>query len=130
MARTQQRGERRTEKNLNRLNSDNLSPFSKSVISKILKIPKGKVATYGQIAKLAGNERGARGVSWILNSCSRAYKLPWHRVLGSSGKISFHPMSSDYLKQKKVLKAEGVIFDELDRIDLIRFGWKDRSQRD
>jgi methylated-DNA-protein-cysteine methyltransferase-like protein len=56
---------------------DEMTPFSKMVIRLIKKIPRGNVASYGQIAALAGNPRGSRGVSWILHSCSRSHKLPW-----------------------------------------------------
>jgi len=66
-----------------------LSDFSKKVMTLIKQIPKGRVATYGQIAKLAGKSQGSRGVAWILNSSSVAHELSWHRVLNSKGMISF-----------------------------------------
>jgi methylated-DNA-protein-cysteine methyltransferase-like protein len=101
-----------------------LSPFSKKVIFLIGKIPEGKVATYGQIAKLAGKPHGSRGVAWILHSSSRAYRLPWQRVLGSQGKISFPWGSPSFVRQKRLLLGEGVEFGENDRIDLKKFQWK------
>lgn len=101
-----------------------LGDFSKKVIAAIQKIPKGKVATYGQIAGLAGKTHGARGVSWILHSSSKTYKLPWHRVLGSKGTISFPVKSSSYKEQKRLLQKEGVIFMDDDKIDLKKFQWK------
>jgi len=66
-----------------------ISEFTKQVMEQIKAIPFGNVATYKQIAELAGKPQASRGVSWILHSCSTAYKLPWHRVLNSQGKISF-----------------------------------------
>lgn len=100
------------------------SDFTKKVIQLIRAIPKGKVATYGQIAKLAGKPHGARGVAWILHSCSKSHRLPWHRVIGFKGTISFPKRSSNYLEQKKKLIAEGIVFLDSDRIDLNRYQWK------
>jgi len=100
------------------------SAFSKKVIELIRQVPKGKIATYGQIAKLAGKPQGSRGVSWILNSSSKTYKLPWQRILGASGKISFPEGSAEYKKQKKLLVSEGIEFDDKGFIDLARFQWK------
>lgn len=98
--------------------------FSKKVISFIKKIPKGKVATYAQIAKLAGKPQGVRGVVWILHSSSYTEDLPWHRVINSKGKISFPPMSAQELKQKSLLEREGVEFSEAGIVDLKVFQWK------
>jgi methylated-DNA-protein-cysteine methyltransferase related protein len=101
-----------------------LSEFSKKVIGLIKKIPEGKVATYGQIAKLAGKPQGSRGVAWILHSSSKTHSLPWQRVLGSKGKISFPTSSALYSRQKRLLKKEGILFGEQDRIDLAKYQWK------
>ena len=106
-----------------------LSEFSKKVIGQILKIPSGKVATYKQIAALAGKPHGARGVSWILHSCSTTYKLPWHRVLNSKGTISFDKKSHNYREQKKRLEKEGVQFSETAQINLAKFQWKKRPAK-
>lgn len=86
--------------------------FSKKVIQLIRSIPRGKVASYGQIAKLAGKPHGSRGVAWILHSSSRAHALPWQRVLNSKGRISFPEDSREYARQKKLLENEGVEFVE------------------
>lgn len=101
-----------------------LSDFSKKVIALIQKIPKGNVATYGQIAKLAGKPQGSRGVAWILNSSSEAHKLPWQRVLNSKGTISFPVGSASFKKQKKLLMGEGIEFDKNNAIDMKQFQWK------
>lgn len=100
------------------------SEFSIKVIKTILKIPQGKVATYRQVAELAGNGHGARGVSWILHSCSTKYKLPWQRVINSQGGISFEPNTHNFRKQKKLLMAEGVEVSFGGKIDLKKFQWK------
>lgn len=106
-----------------------LSPFSKKVIETILKIPSGNVATYKQIAELAGKPQGSRGVSWILHSCSTTYKLPWHRVLNSQGRISFEVGSRNYREQKKKLEKEGVEFSADGKLDLRKFQWSKRPAK-
>ena len=98
--------------------------FTSKVIALIAKIPNGKVATYGQIAELAGKPHAARGVSWILHSSSKTHKLPWHRVLGSKGRISFPKRSRHYLKQLELLAKEGVEPEENSRIDLDSYQWR------
>lgn len=88
----------------------------------IKRIPKGKVATYGQIAALAGNHRAARQVAWILHSSSEKERLPWHRVVNSHGGISLKP-SHGYEVQKVLLRKESIEFDENDRIDFNDYLW-------
>lgn len=102
--------------------------FSQAVIAAIKKIPKGKVATYGQIAKIAGKPQGSRGVAWILNSCSKSHALPWHRVINSQGKISFPSKSKNYVMQKKLLKQEGIEFSVGDRIRLSEYLWSKKPK--
>jgi len=96
--------------------------FTQRVKQIIKKIPRGKVATYGQIAAYADHPRAARQVAWILNSSSRKDKLPWHRVINRSGKISLKP-NHGYEIQKMLLKKEGVEFDKSDVIDFERYLW-------
>ena len=98
------------------------SEFTRRVRNIIAAIPEGRVATYGQIAALAGNNRAARQVSWILHSSSAAHRLPWHRVIGSGGRISL-PRERGYEEQRALLVLEGVCFDSRDRIDMNRFMW-------
>ena len=74
--------------------------------------------TYGQIAKKAGNSRGARQVSWILHTMSEKYKLPWHRVINAKGEISLTGS-----EQEDLLALEGVEQDIRGRIDLSIYQW-------
>ncbi|MCP5047915.1 MAG: MGMT family protein [bacterium] len=97
--------------------------FSSRVKAIIKQIPYGKVATYGQIAFMAGNYRAARQVSWVLHSSSGKDNLPWHRVINRKGQISLEP-GSGFEKQKQLLLEEGVEFDSNDRIQLDRFMWQ------
>jgi methylated-DNA-protein-cysteine methyltransferase-like protein len=97
--------------------------FSQRVVAILKKIPKGKVATYSQIARLAGNPNGTRGVVWILHSSSIIKSLPWHRVINVKGQISFPEMSPNYRKQKNLLLSEGIDLNEGGRINLNQFLW-------
>ena len=106
-----------------------ISEFTKKVIKQVHNIPFGKVATYKQIAELAGKPQGSRGVGWILHSCSTAYKLPWHRVLSSQGKISFSRKSYNFREQKKRLEKEGIVFSSEGRLNLAKFQWKKRHRK-
>lgn len=104
-----------------------ISEFTQKVMQQIYLIPAGKVATYKQIAELAGKPQASRGVSWILHSCSTIYKLPWHRVLNSQGKISFDRTTHNYRKQKSLLKKEGVVFDG-EQLNMAKYQWKKKSK--
>lgn len=101
-----------------------VTEFSRRVIAAIKKIPRGKVATYGQIAALAGKPHGSRGVAWLLNSSSRTHGLPWQRVINSQGKISFPLYSDYYLRQRTLLEREGVEFVDSGALDLRQYQWK------
>lgn len=104
-----------------------ISEFSKKVMQQIRLIPSGRVATYKQIAELAGKPQGSRGVAWILHSCSTTHKLPWHRVLSSQGRISFDVRSSNFKRQKTLLEREGVLISKDGKLSLIKFQWKKRA---
>jgi methylated-DNA-protein-cysteine methyltransferase related protein len=94
----------------------------------IKKIPRGKVATYGQIAALAGNPMAARQVAWLLHSSSRKDKLPWQRVINGSGRISL-PRGRGYETQKTLLQKEGVKFNLDGSVDLDRYLWVPRRSK-
>lgn len=103
-------------------NTSGSMTFHETVIDIIKKIPRGKVASYGQIAAYAGNPRAARQVVRTLHSSSRKEGLPWHRVINSKGRISLKP-GYGYEIQKERLQKEGIKFDLQDTIDLKRFLW-------
>jgi methylated-DNA-protein-cysteine methyltransferase-like protein len=96
--------------------------FTDRVIDVIKRIPKSKVATYGQIAALAGEPRGARQVVRILHTSTRKEKLPWHRVINRQGRIALKP-DYGYEIQRALLQQEGVEFDKDDRVNLERYLW-------
>lgn len=99
-----------------------MEEFTEEVVSIIAAIPKGKVATYGQIAKLAGNPRGARQVVRILHTQTRKFDLPWFRIINAQGKISIpDPIGSE--EQRARLMGEGIEVTETFRINLKKFQW-------
>jgi methylated-DNA-protein-cysteine methyltransferase-like protein len=88
----------------------------------VSQIPQGKVASYGQVAKLAQLPGYARFVGATMKKLPKDSKLPWYRVANSAGKISFPVGSSEYLKQKSLLEAEGIVFVN-GKFSRSRFGW-------
>jgi methylated-DNA-protein-cysteine methyltransferase related protein len=93
----------------------------------VKKIPRGKVATYGQIAALAQMPRAARQVGYALRVTPDGVKIPWQRVVNSQGRVSTRVkdwQSGGDTLQQILLEAEGVIFDDGGRIDLARFRWQ------
>jgi len=85
-------------------------------------IPKGKVASYGQVAKIAELPGYARYVGHVMKMLPAGTKLPWYRVANSQGKLSFPRDSAAYQTQKSRLEAEGVVFIN-GRFSRKKFGW-------
>ena len=93
----------------------------------VKRIPRGRVATYGQIAALAGMPRHARQAGYALAATPANKKIPWHRVINAQGKISLrlkHWESGSDDLQRILLEAEGVLFDSTGKVDLKRFRWQ------
>ena len=76
----------------------------------VSQIPAGRVATYGQVARMAGLPGHARYVGYTMKMLPAGTNLPWHRVVNSRGKLSFRVDSSQHQSQKQKLEAEGVVF--------------------
>ncbi|UCC44783.1 MAG: MGMT family protein [Candidatus Zixiibacteriota bacterium] len=102
--------------------------FHQRAVQVVKKIPRGRVATYGQIAALAGSPRAARQVVRVLNTASEKEKLPWHRVINREGRVVLKP-GRGYELQKALLKDEGVVFDDNGLVDFDRFLWKPRTRK-
>lgn len=100
------------------------STLFKSILQIIKRIPPGKVATYGQIAMLAGTQN-PRLVGFALAGQKEDTDVPWFRVINSKGKISFPEDSEGFNIQYSLLTNEGVIFDSKNRIDLNKYGWSE-----
>jgi methylated-DNA-protein-cysteine methyltransferase-like protein len=107
--------------------SDALWPRVYAVVARI---PCGRVATYGQVAALAGLPRQARLVGYALHGLPAGSHLPWHRVINAQGRVSARsePGVSEGL-QRHLLEDEGVTFDERERVDLRRYRWRPRRRR-
>lgn len=100
-----------------------------STVYRVVKrIPEGRVATYGQIAALAGMPGAARQVGWALNALDEDHDVPWHRVINAKGEISRRGDRAFEDFQTALLEAEGVEFGRGGRVALERFGWKPRSR--
>ena len=88
----------------------------------VKKIPPGKVATYGQIARLAGIEGQARFVGYALHGVPQNAGIPWHRVINAQGRISLSGLSAR--RQRRLLESEKIKFSPAGKIDLKTFQWK------
>ena len=97
--------------------------FTLEVIRLIKLIPRGRVATYGQIAELAGRPWASRGVSMVANARGRSESLPWHRLVNVGGRIKFAVGSAKFRSQTRSLRAEDVLVVD-GYVDLARFRWQ------
>ena len=88
------------------------------------RIPRGRVATYGSIAELAGLEGQARQVGYALHDLPAGSGMPWHRVINAKGETSPRTRGDSHELQRMLLEAEGVELDLAGRIDLKRFRWR------
>lgn len=92
----------------------------------VRRIPVGRVATYGQIAVLAGMPRAARQVGYALHALADDSTVPWHRVVNATGRISLRDAWEVGDLQRARLESEGVGFDAGGRIDLAAAAWRPR----
>ncbi|MBI2969158.1 MAG: MGMT family protein [Gammaproteobacteria bacterium] len=99
----------------------------------ISRVPPGKVATYGQIAKLVGG-CSARQVGYALAALQDDSGVPWQRIINSEGRISFRSAGENHDVQRRLLEREGVQFNREGRIDLLEYRWhgpeSEREMRD
>lgn len=91
----------------------------------VRRIPRGRVATYGQIATLAGLPGHARQVGYALHALAPSTAVPWQRVINAAGGISLR-VSNGGLSQRLLLEQEGVRFDARGRVSLSMHGWRPR----
>jgi methylated-DNA-protein-cysteine methyltransferase-like protein len=97
----------------------------RSIYAVVRRIPKGKVATYGQVAELAGLPRQARQAGYALAALDDA-RVPWHRVLNARGEISARSAPGAEELQRLLLEREGVRFDAHGRVALAAQLWRPR----
>lgn len=98
--------------------------FFNAVYEIVKQIPLGKVATYGQIARLAGNPRMSRQVGWALHVNPEPYVIPCHRVVNREGRISPAFAFGGENVQKELLEKEGVKFVDDNNVDIDKYLWE------
>lgn len=92
----------------------------------IKKIPRGRVTTYGELARALRLPGGARAVGYAMAACPSGRGIPWHRVIGAGGHLRIpEPHGS---LQRRLLESEGVVI-EANRTDMRRFGWSPQPKR-
>ena len=100
-----------------------MKPFER-VWKVVRRIPRGRVATYGQISDLIDQRLTPLAVGWAIRAAGES--IPWFRVVSGTGGISTDKVHPGL--QRAMLEAEGVEFDDRGRIDLARFGWRPRTK--
>lgn len=104
--------------------------FNARVWEIVRTIPRGRVTTYGRIAELVGPPPGieeevyrAYGARWVGTAMAASPSgIPWQRVVNAQGRISIRS-GGGHMRQRALLEAEGIEFDDQERVDLNRFGW-------
>lgn len=98
------------------------SGFTARVYQVVAKIPKGKVATYGQVAKIAGNPSASRAVGNAMRNNKDTKAVPCHRVVGSTGALTGYAYGNGIRTKQSLLEREGVKFRGA-KVDLAASGW-------
>ena len=94
----------------------------------VRRIPRGRVATYGQIAAIVGIPRHARQVGYALGAAPEGRNLPWQRVINARGEVSPRAAPGWNQVQRQMLEHEGVTFDPGGRVSLERYRWRPRAR--
>ncbi len=114
----------KTVRNATKKSSPRIKPFSQKVYETVMQIPRGKVATYGDVAGMSGNPHASRAVGWALHRNPAPDVIPCHRVVNRSGKLAPAFVFGGPDAQKKLLLREGVSFLSDDTVDVKRYGWR------
>ena len=93
------------------------------------RIPRGRVATYGQVAELVGLPGGARQVGYALHALGAQSSIPWQRVINAKGRVSPRSVPGFDAVQRGLLEREGVAFGADGRVDLERYRWRSSTPR-
>ena len=115
----------------------NTPNFFERVYEVVRMVPRGQVATYGQIAAIVSHRGAARTVGWALHGLPQGSDVPWQRVINAQGRISLGRKAPPpgpspaqtaaegraSASQRALLEQEGVIFDDQGRVDLGRYQW-------
>ena len=95
----------------------------------VRRIPRGRIATYGQVASLAGLGGHARQVGYAMHAIPDDVSLPWQRVINAKGEVSPRSEPGMDRLQRSLLEDEGVVFAASGRIDLSCYQWRPRQRR-
>jgi methylated-DNA-protein-cysteine methyltransferase-like protein len=121
-------GSRKVTQSLDRLHIDLSEPLAitryEKIYDAVRRIPRGKVATYGQIARIV-DRCTARMVGYAMAVLRGRNDVPWQRVINAKGEISTRSRGDGALRQRKLLEKEGIRFDPRGRVNLRRARWKD-----
>jgi methylated-DNA-protein-cysteine methyltransferase-like protein len=98
------------------------APTYERIYAVVRQIPSGQVATYGQVGAIVGGCT-ARMVGYAMAALPYHTDVPWQRVINRQGKISPRSAGDGTLRQRQLLEAEGVEFDQLERVDFAQVGW-------
>jgi methylated-DNA-protein-cysteine methyltransferase-like protein len=100
------------------------------IYAAVRRIPRGRVSTYGAIARVAGLAGQARQVGYALSALPTGTTVPWHRVINAQGRLSLERSASGAgITQRVRLVREGVVVDAAGRVSLERFGWRVRGRK-
>jgi methylated-DNA-protein-cysteine methyltransferase-like protein len=99
------------------------------IYAAVRRIPRGQVATYGQVAALAGLPGRARQVGYALHALRDDSAVPWHRVVNARGAISLPAATGAALVQRLRLEREGIRFDAKGCVPLARYAWTPSTRR-
>jgi methylated-DNA-protein-cysteine methyltransferase-like protein len=99
-----------------------VDPTYERIYAAVARIPRGRVATYGEVAAAAGLPGRARQVGYALHALPAGRPVPWHRVVNARGEVSPRAEPRFETIQRKLLEREGVAFDARGRVSLARFG--------
>ena len=105
-----------------------MSPTYARIYAVVRRIPRGRVATYGQVAEIAGLPGHARQVGYALHALPAGTTVPWHRVLNAQGALSLRREPGADLTQRLLLEREGIRFDARGRVNLPRLRWRPASR--
>lgn len=105
------------------------SPAWERIYAVVRKIPRGRVATYGQVAQLAGLAGHARQVGYALHALEPTSRVPWQRVINAQGRVSPRAAPGFDAIQRRFLEREGISFGSDGRIDLTLHRWRPQPPR-
>ncbi len=105
------------------------SPSYTRIYAIVRRIPRGRVATYGQIATLAGLPGHARQVGYALHALPSTTTVPWHRVINAQGEVSLRSTQGYDQEQRLRIEREGIEFNSRGRVDFTAVRWRPRKSR-